>query len=156
MTNRRVWIGICCLLTALLGSAPAWSQGPSFNGLYTLVDNQTGVESLVRLEYVPVPPSPRYGSFIATIFEGNGRFRVFAGPIIPSGGPWRIPSLLLYEAKRPYRFLKNPRLLDEELERHLRLEVQCQIQLLVSDTLNYSCFDLANGSSSSGRLVRIR
>lgn len=156
MTNRRAWIGMFCLLIALFGSAPAWSQFSSFNGLYTLIDEQTGAESLVRLEYVPVPPSPRYGSFIATVFEGNGRFRVFAGPVIPSGGPWRIPSLLLYEAKKPHRFLKNPRLLDRERERHLRLEVQCQIQLLLSDTLNYLCFDRDNGGHSSGRLVRIR
>ena len=61
MKNRCVWIGTFCLLVALLGSAPAWSQGPSFNGLYTLVDAETGTESLIRLEHRPVP-DPTYGS----------------------------------------------------------------------------------------------
>ena len=116
--NRCVWIGTFCLLVALLGSAPAWSQGPSFNGLYTLVDAETGTESLIRLEHRPVP-DPTYGSMIATLFESDGHFRVFAGPVLPSGGPFRIPILVLNEAKRPYRFLRNPKLLPGDRERHL-------------------------------------
>jgi hypothetical protein len=155
MKNRCVWIGTFCLLVALLGSEPAWSQGPSFNGLYTLVDAETGTESLIRLEHRPVP-DPTYGSMIATLFESDGRFRVFAGPVLPSGGPFRIPILVLNEAKRPYRFLRNPKLLPGDRERHLRLDVECQIQLLVGDTLDYTCFNQNDESYSSGRLVRIR
>ena len=92
MLNLRkgTWTGICCLLALLLGSAPARSQTSfaEYSGFYTIVDDNTKAESLMRLEFLP---GERDGFMLATVFGANGRYRVFAGPIFTQGGIPTVP-----------------------------------------------------------------
>ena len=73
MLNLRkgTWTGICCLLALLLGSAPARSQTSfaEYSGFYTIVDDNTKAESLMRLEFLP---GERDGFMLATVFGANG------------------------------------------------------------------------------------
>ena len=132
--RRGAWIGTCGLLALLLSSVPAQSQSSlaDFAGFYTVVDNNTGAESLMRLEYLPGPNS---GSMIATVFRNNGTYRVFAGPIFVQGGI-PIATAHLIAAKAPYQVLKRPRRALEPL------------------ALDYTCSD--PNQHSSGRLTRLR
>src|SRR5215216_5363797 len=109
MTDLRkgAWIGTC-LLALLAGSAPAWSQASlaDFGGYFTVVENDTKTEALMRLEFLPVG-NP--GSMVATVFGNDGTYRVFAGPIFVQGGI-PIATAYLAEAKTSYQVLKRPRL----------------------------------------------
>ena len=105
MTNhpRGAWTAVGCLLALMLGSAPARSQ-TSFtedNGVYTIVDDNTRAESLMRLEFIP---DERDGFMVATIFGSTsgstGRYRVFAGPIFAQG-PIPVATAYLFAAKAP-------------------------------------------------------
>jgi hypothetical protein len=156
MTNlrRAAWIGTCCLLALLLGSVPARSQSSlaDFAGFYTVVDNDTGAESLMRLEYLPGTHS---GFMVATVFSNNGAYRVFAGPIFVQGGI-PIATAYLSAAKAPYQVLKRPRRAFENPERSFNQRDQCQITLLYSEplALDYTCSN--PNQHSSGRLTRLR
>lgn len=156
MKNLRkgACIGACGLLALLLGSVPAWSQSSlaDFAGFYTVVDNDTKAESLMRLEYLPGPNS---GAMIATVFRNNGTYRVFAGPIFVQGGI-PIATAYLSAAKAPYQLLKRPRLALQNPDQTLNQRDQCQITLLYSEplALDYTCSD--SNQHSSGRLTRLR
>lgn len=155
MLNLRkgTWTGACCLLALLLGSVPARSQTSfaEYSGFYTVVDDNTKAESLMRLEFLP---GERDGLMVATVFGSNGTYRVFAGPIFTQGG---IPTSVAYlsAAKAPYQLLKRPRLGLMNPE-SLDQKDQCQIVLRPSDplALGYTCS--AHGRISSGRLTRLR
>lgn len=155
MMNLRkgTWIGICGLLALLLGSAPARSQASfaEFNGFYTVVDDDTKAESLMRLEFLP---GEYDGFMVATVFRNDGTYRVFAGPIFTQGG---IPTSVAYlsAARAPYQLLKRPRLGLMNPE-SLDQKDQCQIVLRPSASLAmiYTCS--AHGRISSGSLTRLR
>ena len=152
MTDLRkgAWIGTCCLLALLASSAPAWSQASlaDFGGFFTLVENDTKTESLMRLEFLA---GAHPGSMVATVFGNDGTYRVFAGPIFVGGGI-PIATAYLSEAKEPYQVLKRPRLALAHPEQSLNQGYQCLITLLYSEplVLDYQCTD------TSGRLTRLR
>jgi hypothetical protein len=151
--QRGAWPAIGCLLALLLGSVPARSQTSfaEFSGFYTVVDNNTKAESLMRLEFIPGEVD---GFMVATVFRNDGTYRVFAGPIFTQGG---IPTSVAYlsAAKAPYQLLKRPRLGLMNPE-SVDQKDQCQIVLRPSnpDTLGYTCS--AHGRISSGSLTRLR
>jgi hypothetical protein len=149
---NRAWIGTG-LLALLLCTAPARSQTSfaEFSGFYTVVDNSTKAESLMRLEFIPGEVD---GFMVATVFRNDGTYRVFAGPIFTQGG---IPTSVAYlnAPKVPYQLLKRPKLGLMNPESFDQKD-QCQIVLRPSNSyaLGYTCS--AHGRISSGRLTRLR
>ena len=153
--RRAAWIGTYGLLALLLGAVPARSQTSfaEYNGVYTIVDDNTHAESLMRLEFIP---GERDGFMVATIFGNNGRYRVFAGPIFTQGGI-PVATAYLFAAKAPYQVLKHPRLSLMRLE-NFNQQDQCQFQLLASQeplAFGYTCSEQGR-RGSVGRATRLR
>ena len=155
--RKGAWIGTCGLLALLLSSTPARSQTSfaAYNGIYTIVDRNTGSESLLQLEFIP---GERDGFMVATVFGTNGRYRVFAGPIFTQGG---IPISVAYlsAARSSYQVLKRPRFALAHPETFLNQQDQCQFRLLASEgdpfTFDYSCSEQGR-PGSSGTATRLR
>lgn len=146
---------IAGLLALLLASVPASSQTlfEEYTGFYTIVDDNTRTESLMRLEFIP---GDRDRYMVATIFGTNGRYRVFAGPIFAQG-PIPVATAYLSAAKAPYKVLKHPRLSLMRLE-NFNQQDQCQFQLLASQeplAFGYSCTEQGR-RGSVGRATRLR
>lgn len=144
-----------CLLALLLGSVSAFAQTSfaQYNGVYTIVDDKTGSESLMRLEFIP---NERDGYMVATIFANNGRYKVFAGPVLVQG-PIAIPLAIVNAAKVPYQVLKRPRQTLMHLE-NFNQQDQCRFQLYPVQeplSLGYGCSEQGH-QGSSGLATRLR
>ena len=152
--HRGTWPAVAGLLALLLSSVPARSQTlfEEYTGFYTIVDDNTGAESLMRLEFISAERD-RY--MVATIIGNNGRYRVFAGPVLTQG-PIAIANAILFAAKAPYQVLKHPRLSLMRLQ-NFNQQDQCHFQLYPGQELawDYEC-SVQGRQSSVGRATRLR
>ena len=156
MTDLRkgAWIGTCCLLALLAGSAPAWSQASlaDFGGFFTLVENDTQTESLLRLEFLPAytlaPWSPR---------SSGTTGRTGSSPARSSCGGHTDRDRLPVRGQKPYQVAQAAEARPRAPRAEPQPKYQCLITLLYSEplVLNYQCID-RDGLNTSGRLTRLR
>jgi hypothetical protein len=156
LTARCVFVGLA--LAVLAGEAlagPALAQEPQGIVRFRLVDDETGAESVARLDFGRLAGGQTYvlvTQLLPPEAPGEaGTYKVFAG-FVERGGLGNAYARV-YEAKDSFQMLKRPGVLLRD-PASLKPGFFCQIELSLQ-SFPFTCWN-DGGSTQAGRILPLR